>query len=173
MSALVLIDGSNVARCSAWRRHVGHDASDHDLRRRLVDATCGWAASLGLRVQVTFDGVGPWKPGVVEASPEVQVIGTGGEEGDDVIARLAREVRRAGGQHWLVSSDRELRLVAGAGAVREITADDFVLELLAPAVIDASQEAAPRVARPSQLRDSIDQDTRTKLERMRRGLDPE
>jgi predicted RNA-binding protein with PIN domain len=132
---LVLVDGSNVARCSAWRaRHVGDlDSSspvdDVELRRRLVDALCSWASVAGVEVQVVFDGAGPWRAGKVRATAGVTVIGSGRAEGDDVVERRAANAHRDQRAYWIVTSDRALQHVSGARAERVVGAEDFVLEL--------------------------------------------
>lgn len=165
---MVLVDGSNVARCESWRRQVGEGASDHDLRLRLVDAICSWAAGEGYEVQVAFDGAGPWRPGSVQASDLVEVIGTGAREGDDVVERLAADYRRADRTHWVVSSDQALRQVAGAGAERVVGADEFVTAVAAPPTGVDPERATGRAVQ-SRLSESLPEDVRARLERMRRG----
>jgi predicted RNA-binding protein with PIN domain len=173
--AEVLVDGSNVARCAAWLRQVGDAARDDaTLRRRLVDATCSWAAAHGHDVHVAFDGAGPWRPGVVRITPQVEVIGSGAREGDDVLERLAADLRRRGVAHWLVTNDGALRQVAGIGADRVIRSDDFVLELAAspdPATNAAHDSASVTFEPPpgTALSEALDPEVRARLERIRRG----
>jgi predicted RNA-binding protein with PIN domain len=173
--SLVLVDGSNVARCAAWRA-ANPVADDVALRRRLVDAIGSWAARAGHRAFVTFDGSGPWRPGSVRISGEVEVFGTGGVEGDDVIAQRAVSAVRSKTPYWLVTSDRGLSLLAGGGADRTIRADDFVEVELGVArsrsTSGATADRAVEERQPgSRLGESVDDDVRAKLERMRRGLD--
>ncbi len=163
---LVLVDGSNVARCSAWRSASGV-ADDADLRTRLVDALCTWAPVAGVEVQLVFDGAGPWRAGKVRASADVVVIGSGRADGDDVLERRASNAYRDGRAYWLATSDNALRQVAGARADRVIGADEFVAEVHPQ---DTPVDAPD--ATPTRVTETLDDDTRAKLERMRRGLDP-
>ncbi|MCW2962697.1 MAG: YacP-like domain [Thermoleophilia bacterium] len=167
---VVLIDGSNVARTSEWRRAAG-TREDHDLRRKLVDAVCSWAGSQDHDVVMAFDGVGPWAPGVVRASERVEVEGTGAASGDAVLERRARVLHAAGRRHWVVTSDGALRMVAGARADRILGSDEFVALLLDPSLDEPQPDTAPRVEPEpgSRLGDSLSDDARSRLERMRRG----
>ena len=161
---VVLVDGSNVARCGAWLR--GHrGVADPDLRRRLVDRITSWASSHDHDVVVAFDGAGPWRPGSIRVTPRVEVVGSGPAEGDDLLEQRAAELRRTRRPHWVVTSDGAVRHVAGAGADRTIASDDFVAELDVAAPI----ERAPVQLQPSRLVDTLDDDVRAKLERLRRG----
>ena len=169
---MVLVDGSNVARCRTWVVRSGHaQLDDLDTKRRLVDAICSWAASSHLEVFVTFDGAGPWREGEVRVAPSVTVVGSGTQVGDDLIESLAAAFHRERRTFWLVTSDAELRHVAGARAERVIDSDQLVREL--SAAHDASEPAAgPDASSPpgTQLRETLDPDTRSALERLRRGL---
>ncbi len=177
-TTLVLVDGSNVARCGAWRARlaaadVATPVDDIELRQRLVDALCSWAPVAGVEVQVVFDGAGPWRAGKVRATADVIVIGSGRAEGDDVLERRAATAHRAGRAYWVATSDRELQQVAGARAQRVLDADDFVRELAGAAASTPSGAASNSATQPSsQVRDDLDEDTLAKLERLRRGLDP-
>jgi predicted RNA-binding protein with PIN domain len=171
--SLVLVDGSNVARCDPWRG-ANPEADDPMLRTRLVDAIGSWAGANGHEVLVTFDGAGPWRPGSVQVTDRVEVLGTGRTEGDDVLASRAVQATRAGEAYWLVTSDHELRLLAGGGAERIVRADEFVLlELDADrSVVDGAASGVADAPAQTRLADTIaDDDVRAKLERMRRGLD--
>lgn len=167
--SLVLVDGSNVARCRAWRQ-VHRDADDIALRRRLVDAISSWAARSDHHAFVTFDGAGPWRPGSVRVSDAVEVFGTGGVEGDDVIARRAVAAVRTKTPYWLVTSDRELSMLAGGGADRTVRADAFVEVELGPGP-SGSGPSSVTVDLPAgtQLAQTLDDEVRAKLERLRRG----
>lgn len=164
---LVLVDGSNVARCAEWRVAAGTQ-DDMALRRGLVDAVCSWAPGAEARVDIVFDGAGPWRAGKVSASPEVRVIGSGRAEGDDVLERRAANAHRARERYWLVTSDRALQEVAGARAERILDADAFVAGLGAPAV-DRSQAAVAGSQPGTRLSETLDADVRARLERLRRG----
>jgi predicted RNA-binding protein with PIN domain len=168
---LVLVDGSNVARCGAWRG-ANENADDVMLRRRLVDAIGSWAGAQAFDVLVTFDGAGPWRPGSVQVTDRVEVFGTGGVEGDDVVAKRAVQAVRAKDAYWLVTSDRERQLLAGGGADRVIGADDFVateLGVSGPGEPGDTRTTSFEAPAGTQLASTLDDDVRARLERMRRG----
>ena len=83
----------------------------------LVERTRSWADAQGFAALLVFDGSAP-----VEAE---DVVGTGGESADDWIAREAAALA----PYWLVTSDRELRRRAGAGAERIVGGGSFAAEL--------------------------------------------
>jgi predicted RNA-binding protein with PIN domain len=168
MRAVVLVDGSNVARCGTWRA-ANPDVDDHALRRRLVDAIGSWAATAGHDAFVTFDGAGPWQPGSTRISDAVEVFGTGRVEGDDVLAKRAVACVRSGASYWLVTSDRELQLLAGGGADRVVAADGFVAELGVAHAATPVRSVTGDAPAGTRLGESLDDDTRARLERMRRG----
>jgi hypothetical protein len=102
--ALVFIDGRNVQR-SQWP-----NLSDEEL----LDRANAWADRHGHELVVVFDGKAP-----------AGAIGTEGESADDW---LIREVPKHPGA-WLVTSDRALRVAAGAHAGRVIGGGTFLEEL--------------------------------------------
>lgn len=162
-----LVDGSNVARSAAWS---SVDRGDDELRRRLVDAVCGWAARERCEVRLVFDGAGPQRSGRVRVSGEVEVVGSGRAEGDQVIRSNAARLRRERRGYWVVSSDRALQELAGAGAVGVIDAAAFVSLLRTASTLDDGGGGDPTEAPPgSKLGDSVDADVRSRLERLRRG----
>lgn len=168
---LVIVDGSNVARCSAWRA-ANEDVAgrDDDLRLRLVDAVCGWAARVEVQVQLVFDGAGPWRAGKLRASEAVQVIGSGRADGDAVLERRAAIAHRAGRTFWVATSDRALQQVAGARAERILDADAFVAELGPTRAAEPPASDVQVVVEPgTRLAETLDADVRARLERMRRG----
>jgi predicted RNA-binding protein with PIN domain len=168
---VVLVDGSNVARTGGWRRFA-RTADDHELRRRLVDAICSWAGREDHEVVIAFDGAGPWHAGTVRASVQVEVEGTGATSGDAVLERRARALRDAGAVHWIVSSDRAVAAVAGAGADRVLDSEDFVALLGDPsrdAPTRDEDRAAPNGPAGSSIADALGADARARLERLRRG----
>jgi predicted RNA-binding protein with PIN domain len=112
---VVLVDAENVRR-SQWP-NIAPD--------EFVQLTCGWAQRNGLRAVVVFDGPAPE---TAEADSCV-VVGTSAESADSWIARRAAELRAAGTSFWLVTSDRELRQLAGEGAERTIGGGSFAGEL--------------------------------------------
>jgi hypothetical protein len=104
----VLIDARNVQR-SIWP-----NLSDAELVR-LAER---WAAVHGKKAVTVFDGRAPQG-----------AIGTGPESADDWLAREAARLTEVGEPFWLVTSDRELRERAGAGADEVIGGGGFVREL--------------------------------------------
>ena len=60
---------------------------------------------------------------------EVDVVFEGEESADDVIARRAEELARAGQPYWLATSDRELRERAGGAADKVIGGGSFAQTL--------------------------------------------
>jgi hypothetical protein len=101
VSLTVLIDARNVLR-SRWP-----NIPEDELVRLIGE----WAAEEGVEPEIVFDGRAP------EGG-----IGTGGESADDWIARRVGEMDSP---YWLVTSDRELRERAGAGADRVIGGGAF------------------------------------------------
>lgn len=170
---LVLVDGSNVARSAAWRDRNPGQVAVEELRRRLVDQACSWTAQAGVETVVAFDGAGPWRAGSVAVTPRLQVVGSGRREGDDLLERMAARARAAGRAHWIVSSDRALREVAGVGADRVLTSDEFVRELQLGAASSApgagERGPAPAHDAATRLADALDEGVRERLERIRRG----
>ncbi len=166
---VVLVDGSNVAHSEAWRTATNVE-DQHDRNQRLTDAVCGWAAGERRKVTVIFDGVGPFQRGSRQITPQVEVVGTGPEEGDAVLERRAAEQRRLGATHWIVSSDNPVRQTAGSGAERVISAADFVA-LLGVAGEGGADSRSTAFSRPDPTRlvEAIDADIRAQLEQLRRG----
>lgn len=168
--ALVLVDGTNVARSAEWISRVGDLGDVGDLARRLVDAVASWAAATGRQVLIVFDGPSPGG-----GSPSCSVVGSGsGRTADDVIEREAAGARTASRAHWIVSSDRAVREVAGMRADRVLAASEFVEELIGTATSEAgthvrSQLPADAGRGTSRLGDHADTAIRDQLERMRRG----
>lgn len=139
---LYLFDGSNVL-------HEGGFAS----REELVDRLAGFVALEGARGYVVFDGAGD---DTVVGPLEVRFA----EHADDLIERLAAE-HRAREAVTVVSSDRAIRATAGQ-ETRRISAKTFLKDLR------ETRPAAPPQAR-SKLEDSLDEETRRRLEAWRRG----
>ena len=119
----------------------------------LVDALAGYVAREGARGVVVFDGVGPDRAiGALEIRHH--------ENADTLLERLAVEERDRGGEVTLVSSDRLIRETAGQDVRRRGSAD-FAAELGA-----ASSAGAPPTR--TKIADTLDADTRSRLERWRR-----
>jgi predicted RNA-binding protein with PIN domain len=143
---LYLFDGYNIL-------HAGEFAD----RRELVDALASFVAVRGARGVVVFDGVGEdaaYGPLEVRfASPA-----------DPVLERLAAEHRQAE-EVWVVSSDRAIRGTAGQ-ETRRLSSNMFVRELAADRRGGPPSTTAPG---RSQIEDALDEETRARLERIRRS----
>jgi predicted RNA-binding protein with PIN domain len=138
---LYLFDGSNLF-------HAGSYAD----RDELVDALASFVALRDARGVVVFDGVGAERTIgrlVVRYAPHA----------DDVLERLAAEHRERE-EVLVVTSDAAVRGTAGQ-TVRKAGSRAFLQEL---GSTSHAEESASRV------RDRLDDETRDKLERIRRGL---
>jgi predicted RNA-binding protein with PIN domain len=137
---LYLFDGYNLL----------HAGQFEDVRE-LIDQLASFVAMRGARGVVVFDGVGHDR----ELGPlEVRYA----EHADALIERLAAENRDAE-RVFLVSSDAAVRGTSGQ-EVGKLSSKTFLREL----------GPARHVERRSEhLGDRLDDDTRAKLERMRRG----
>jgi len=137
---LYLFDGSNLFHAGGY--------SDRD---ELVDALAGFVALRGARGVVVFDGGGAERTIgnlTVRYAPHA----------DDVLERLAAEHR----DHetvLVVTSDVAVRGTAGQ-SVRKTGSRAFLTELGTTAHHEPSA---------SRVRDRLDDETRAKLERLRRG----
>ena len=119
--------------------------------RELVDRLASFVALHGARGVVVFDGVGEERthgPLEVRYAPHA----------DALLERLAAE-HRASETVCLVSSDTAVRGTSGQ-EVQKRSSATFLSEL---------EEVAHSEERPHHLRDLLDEETRAKLERMRRG----
>jgi predicted RNA-binding protein with PIN domain len=137
---LYLFDGSNLF-------HAGGYAE----RGELVDLLASFVALRGARGVVVFDGAGAdSRIGALEVrfAPHA----------DDVLERLAAEHRERESV-LVVTSDAAVRGTAGQ-EVRKTGSRAFLGE------IDAAGHAEPSASR---VRDRLDEETREKLERLRRG----
>lgn len=139
-ASLYLFDGYNLLHAGAFA-----DA------RELVDALASFVAMRGARGVVVFDGVGEdaaFGPLEVRYAPDA----------DTLIERLAAE-RRDVEQVCLVSSDAAVRGTSGQ-AVAKLSSAVFLREL--PATGHQEQ-------RRSEIADRLDDETRARLERLRRA----
>jgi predicted RNA-binding protein with PIN domain len=137
---LYLFDGYNLL----------HAASYQD-RRELVDALASFVATRGARGIVVFDGVGDeldLGPLAVRFAPDA----------DAALERLAAE-HRTREQVLLVSSDTTILETAGI-EVAKLSSQTFVRDLVPPATPPAP---------PGGLADRLDDETRARLERLRRA----
>lgn len=118
--AVVLVDGRNVLR-SQWPNLP---------EQELVELCRAWAEREEVSVVVAFDGRAPGDLIGERVEDELlTVVGTGSESADDWLTRAAAALAEAGTEHWLVSSDRELRLRAGKRIARSIGGGAFLREL--------------------------------------------
>ena len=136
---LYLFDGYNLLHAGGFT-----DA------RELVDALAGYVAMRGARGVVVFDGVGEdaaLGPLEVRYAPHA----------DTLIERLAAE-RRELEDVCVVSSDQAVRGTSGL-AVAKVSSANFLREL---------EPAEHRESGRSELADRVDEETRKKLEQLRR-----
>jgi predicted RNA-binding protein with PIN domain len=137
---LYLFDGYNLL-------HAG----DYDDVRQLVDRLASFVAQHGARGIVVFDGHGVDSdrgPLRVRYAPHA----------DTLLERLAAE-HRGREQVCLVSSDLAVRGTSGV-EVRKQSSKTFVREL------GSTEHLEPA---PLRLSDRVDEETRAKLEKLRRG----
>jgi len=139
-TTLYLFDGYNLLHAGEFR-----DA------RELVDRLADFVALEGARGVVVFDGVGEE---ATYGPLEVRFA----SHADALLERLAAE-NRDRERVCLVSSDAAVRGTSGH-EVRKLSSRNFVRDL-APAQHEE--------ARPSRLADRLDDATRERLERLRRG----
>jgi predicted RNA-binding protein with PIN domain len=137
---LYLFDGYNLLHAGGYRG-VGH----------LVDELASFVALQGARGVVVFDGVGE---DVTRGPLEVRYA----PHADTVLERLAAE-HRGREAVCLVSSDLMIRETSGR-EVRKLSSRTFLRDMSAA----SHQERVP-----GQLSDRLDEETRSRLERLRRG----
>jgi predicted RNA-binding protein with PIN domain len=143
---LYLFDGYNIL-------HAGEFAD----RRELVDLLASYVAVRGARGVVVFDGVGE---DAAYGALEVRFA----SPADPVLERLAAE-HRSREEVWVVSSDRAVRGTAGQ-ETRRVSSKAFVRELAAERKGGPAPAGGPG---RSQIEDALDDETRERLERFRRG----
>jgi predicted RNA-binding protein with PIN domain len=137
---LYLFDGYNLL-------HAG----DYRGLEHLVDELASFVALQGARGVVVFDGVGE---DVTRGPLEVRFV----PHADTLLERLAAE-HRGSESVCLVSSDLAIRGTSGQ-EVRSLSSRTFLRDLAAP-----SHGERP----PGRLADRLDEKTRLRLERLRRG----
>jgi len=143
---LYLFDGYNIL-------HAG----DFGDRRELVDALASYVALRGARGVVVFDGVGE---DAAYGALEVRFA----SPADPLLERLAAE-HRGHEEVWVVSSDRAIRGTAGQ-ETRRLSSKTFVRELASDRTGGPAPTAGPG---RSQIEDALDDETRARLERLRRS----
>ena len=127
--------------------HAGDFGSPEELR----DLLASWVAAQGARGVLVFDG-----EGTNERRGPLEVRWA--KDADALLERLAAE-HRGREQVAIVSSDTAVRGTAGI-EVRKLASQTFLGELTRP-----SQPPSVR----GDLRDKLDPETLSKLERLRRG----
>jgi predicted RNA-binding protein with PIN domain len=143
-TTLYLFDGYNLL-----------NAGDFRDRGELVDLLASFVAGQGARGVVVFDGVGEER----EIGPlSVRFV----EHADDLLERLAAE-NRASERVTVVSSDDAVRRVSGQ-EVRKLTSKGFLTDLTPAEHREREQRGSG-----SRVGDRLDDETREKLERLRRG----
>jgi predicted RNA-binding protein with PIN domain len=138
--SLYLFDGYNVLH-----------ASGLEDRRELVDLLASFVAVKGARGVVVFDGVGPDEE---HGRLEVRYA----TDADALLERLAAQ-QRDRERVCVVTSDAAVRGTTGQ-QVAKISSREFATTL---AAVEHREESASRVA------DRVDEETRARLEKMRRG----
>ena len=126
-------------------------AGEFEDPRELVDQLASFVAVQGARGVVVFDGVGEER---VHGPLEVRFA----DHADALLERLAAE-NRATETVCLVSSDTAIRGTSGQ-EVQKRSSRTFLRDLEAPRHEDPGR---------SQLRDRVDEETRKRLEKLRRG----
>lgn len=137
---LYLFDGHNLFHAGSYK----------DLRE-LRDELASFVALKGARGYLVFDGTG-----ADESYGPLEVRYA--KNADTLLERLAAE-HRTTEEVCLVSSDSAVRGTSGL-QVQKRSSATFVSEL---------EEVTHSEERPHHLRDTLDEETRAKLERMRRG----
>jgi predicted RNA-binding protein with PIN domain len=137
---LYLFDGYNLLHAGSF-----------DDPRELVDRLASFVALHGARGVVVFDGVGEDK---AYGPLEVRYA----QHADALLERLAAE-HRASETVCLVSSDSAVRGTSGQ-EVQKRSSRRFLGDLDEPGHVEAKR---------SQLRDRVDEETRKRLEKLRRG----
>jgi predicted RNA-binding protein with PIN domain len=137
---LYLFDGYNLLHAGDYR------GVDH-----LVDELASFVALQGARGVVVFDGVGE---DLTRGPLEVRYV----PNADTLLERLAAE-HRGRESVCLVSSDLMIRETSGR-EVRKLSSRAFLRDLT-----ETGHEERP----PGHLADRLDDDTRARLERLRRG----
>lgn len=127
-------------------------AGDYRTPEQLVDLLAGFVAREGARGVAVFDGAGPDRR---IGALEIRYA----SDADQVLERLAAEARGRE-EVVVVSSDRLIRETAGL-EVRKWQSRDFAGELGTP-------PRAEHGRKTTKVEDTLDADTRSRLERWRR-----
>ena len=137
---LYLFDGYNILHAGSFRE-----------REELIDRLASFVAVRGARGVVVFDGVGE---DTAYGDLSVRYV----EQADALIERLAAEHRERE-EVWVVSSDREIRGTAGQ-ETRRVSSKTFLRDL---------DDRSPKTTQTgTKVEDTLDENTRSALERFRR-----
>ena len=128
-------------------------AGDYRTPEQLVDLLAGYVAREGARGIAVFDGAGADR---TIGALEIRYA----PHADQVLERLAAEARDRE-EVVVVSSDRLIRETAGID-VRRWQSRDFAVEL------GSVPTGAPEGRKTTKVEDTLDADTRSRLERWRR-----
>ncbi|HEY6075703.1 MAG TPA: NYN domain-containing protein [Gaiella sp.] len=142
---LYLFDGYNLLHAGTF--------TDRDV---LVDTLASFVAGRGARGVVVFDGAGQER-----TIGPLRVRYTA--HADDLLERLAAE-NRGSERVCVVSSDHAVRWTSGQ-EVRKVASRAFLDELAPVQHVEREQRGAG-----GRVGDQLDDETREKLERIRRGL---
>jgi predicted RNA-binding protein with PIN domain len=163
----LIVDGYNVL--FGGPRYAELAARDVDAARERLIADLGARVAEGEAVTLVFDGGG--NP---ESTGEARVIGgvtvvfsPCGTDADSVIEALAAEARGFGDETTVVTSDAATRWTALGGSVTVARSPAFAGEL-ADDETGWKEHAAGQGARVT-VSDRLDEHTRERLSRMRRG----
>jgi predicted RNA-binding protein with PIN domain len=137
---LYLFDGYNILHAGPFRE-----------REELIDRLASFVAVRGARGVVVFDGVGE---DTAYGDLAVRYV----EQADALIERLAAEHRERE-EVWVVSSDREIRGTAGQ-ETRRVSSKTFLRDL--------DDRGAKTTQTGTKVEDTLDENTRSALERFRR-----
>ena len=128
-------------------------AGELDSREELIDRLASFVAARGVSGAVVFDGVGDERT-IGRLSVRYAV------HADDLIERLTAE-RRTEERVAVVSSDRAIEHATGK-LVQHASAASFMAELA------AEQLPPPDASARLRVEDALDDETRSRLERLRR-----
>ena len=171
----LIVDGYNVIH--AWPSLLRrlHEASLEDARRHLVHALSEHAAQTGDVVTVVFDSHG--RSGGVQSEVVDGVTvqyGSSRASADHVIERLAYAAARGGGAEGVtvVTSDRLQRALVSAMGVATMSAAALQDEVARSRTTQEHTRGTLRHAasRSRRVEEGISEQTRRRLERLRRGL---
>jgi predicted RNA-binding protein with PIN domain len=144
-TTLYLFDGYNLLNAGAFAG-----------RAELVDLLASYVAGEGARGVVVFDGVGEER--------EIGALSVRfASHADDLLERLAAE-HRLRERVCIVSSDDAVRRVSGQ-EVRKLTSKGFLADVRPAQHRDHEQRGSG-----GRVGDRLDDETREKLERLRRGM---